>query len=267
MPENASLTTEELLHALTEAETQYKDNGAALEESEIKFEKLDASHEVQMLSQTVQGQVVPIDGKVFQDEWATYYDDGGQPKRIKGTIITDAVTQYYDALVPGEKPKKIIYVAPESTSLRTIRVLINGNGEENAISDSGSQIVSMARRVAEELGIIWDPDRIIYMQSANGISEPSMGLAKNVPFLVEGITLFLQVHILKNPAYRVLLGRTFDTLCSSVVENRPDGSQNITIKDPNSGKRVTIPTHPRDMPPKVITRAENQDEDFRQSMN
>jgi hypothetical protein len=86
------------------------------------------------------------------------------------------------------------------------------------------------------------------MQSANGSISPSLGLARNVPFLIGDITLYLQVHVVRNPAYDILLGRPFGVLTQSVIHNFSDENQTITICDPNTGKVVTVPTLPRGPP-------------------
>lgn len=174
------------------------------------------------------------------------------------TVILDPVEQYLNSLPEGEQPKQI-FVAKESDQLRTIYPRINAIKEEECVLDGGSQIVSMDRNVAEELGIPWDPDIRIHMQSANKSLELSCGLARDVPFLFGGITLFLQVHIIKGPAYRVLLGRPFDTLTESEVHNKRDGGQVITLTDPNSGNRVTIPTYTRGATPRIERKIKEQD--------
>jgi hypothetical protein len=53
------------------------------------------------------------------------------------------------------------------------------------------------------------------------------------------------MHVIREAAYDVLLGRPFDVLTESVVRNYEDEHQTITIRDPNSGKIVTIPTLPK----------------------
>ena len=73
------------------------------------------------------------------------------------------------------------------------------------------------------------------MQSANGKVDQSLGLARNIPFQIGPITLFLQAHVLCAPAYQVLLGRPFDVLTQSVVKNLSEEYQMLTIKDPNTG--------------------------------
>ena len=44
------------------------------------------------------------------------------------------------------------------------------------------------------------------MQLANREVDKTLGLARNVPILVRDITLYIQFHIVQNPAYDVLLG-------------------------------------------------------------
>lgn len=165
-------------------------------------------------------------------------------------IMDDPVLQYLASLAPGEDPKQI-YVAKDSQSLRSVYPYINGMKTEESVTDGGSQIVSMAETVAKNLGIAWDPDIKIHMQSANNQIEMTLGLARNVPFLFGDITVHLQVHIIREPAYRVLLGRPFDVLTESLVANSADGGQTITIKDPNTGRRSTIPTYARGSDPEI----------------
>ena len=53
------------------------------------------------------------------------------------------------------------------------------------------------------------------------------------------------MHILDNPPYRVLLGRPFDTLTSSVVRTNGDGDSEVILTDPNTMSVVTVPTYSR----------------------
>lgn len=172
---------------------------------------------------------------------ATAEDVGTEPG---GLISGDPVLQYLSALPPGETPQPL-YTAAESASLRVVFPVINGSERIECVVDSGSQIVSMSLHVAERLGIMWDPDLRIMMQSASGEMKKSAGLARNVPFMFGDIPVYLQVHIIDQPAYDVLLGRPFDILTASNVQNKIGGAQTLTISDPSSNKRCSIPTHAR----------------------
>ena len=186
----------------------------------------------------------------------TVEDMDGVPKG--SVVISDPVVQYLSTLQPGEKPKSII-VARESQGLRAVYPLINNVGEVESLLDGGSQIVSMSKAVAVELEITWDPDITVQMQSANRTLEQTLGLAKNVPFLFGHITVYLQVHVIERPAYKVLLGRPFDTITESEVKNAKDGGQSLTLTDPNTGERCVMHTHERGKAPTVMKKPIKRD--------
>ena len=135
-----------------------------------------------------------------------------------------------------------------------VYLLINSVGEVELLLDGGLQIVSMAKDVAVDLEITWDPDITVHMESANRTLKQTLGLAKNVPFLFGHITVYLQVHVMEDPAYKVLLGRPFDAITESLVKNKKDGSQSLTLTDPNSGERCVMYMHKRGKPPAVLKR-------------
>jgi len=103
----------------------------------------------------------------------------------------------------------------------------------------------MSESTCHDLALVYDPSIKLHMQSANGNIDQSLGLARNVPFQIGPVTFYLQVHIIRSPAYDVLLGRPFDILTESVVRNFANEDQTITLHDPNTGRRATIPTLPR----------------------
>ena len=133
-------------------------------------------------------------------------------------------------------------VAAESNVLRAILPVIDGQDRVEAILDPGCQIVAMSKEVSNALALPYDPTVRLNMVSANGGIDQSLGLAHNVPFLVGDIVLYLQVHVLRAPAYDILLGRPFDVLTQSVVRNFSDENQTVTILDPNTGRKATVPT-------------------------
>ena len=55
----------------------------------------------------------------------------------------------------------------------------------------------------------------------------------------------MQVHVINNPAYEVLLGHPFDVLTKTILETLPDSGMLIMVTDPNTGKRSTSPTFER----------------------
>ena len=126
--------------------------------------------------------------------------------------------------------------------------MINGVGEVESLLDPGSQIVSLSREVATALQVMWDPDIVVHMES---IREDSWS-SQEYSLCFVPITVYLHVHVIEKVAYKVLLGRPFDTITESVVKNPKDGSQFLTLTDLNTGQCCVMNTHERGKPPFVL---------------
>ncbi len=176
-------------------------------------------------------------------------------------VIPDPYETYLKTVPEGQTPD-ILVVARESSALRSIFPRVDHQQIVEAILDPGSQIIAMSEGVCMDLALIYDPTIVLNMQSANGEVDKSLGLARNVPLLIGDITLYVQVHIIRSPAYDILLGRPFDILTESVVRNYANEDQTVTIMDPNSRRCATVPTWPRGRPRRGIER-----QSFQTSMN
>ncbi|KAF8229756.1 hypothetical protein L208DRAFT_1479269 [Tricholoma matsutake] len=148
-------------------------------------------------------------------------------------IIDDPYKTYISSLRPGEIPEPFI-AAKESHSIRSVIMNVNGRNPVESVVDPGSSIITMSEEVCHKLGLTYDPLIHIPLQSANGGIDQSLGLARNIPCEVGSITLYMQIHIIRDPAYNILLGRPFDVLTESTVKNYRNEAQTITIFDPNS---------------------------------
>lgn len=160
------------------------------------------------------------------------------------TVVEDKMETFLKQYPAGEPPDSLV-VAKDSLALRSVSPIVDNNLQVEAIIDPGCQIVAMSESCCHELALAYDPTVVLNMQSANGEIDRSLGLARNVPFTFGDITIYLQVHIIRSPAYEILLGRPFDVLTSSVVKNFLNEAQTLTLIDPNSGRQVTVPTIPR----------------------
>jgi hypothetical protein len=158
------------------------------------------------------------------------------------TIIKDPYKVLLRQRLCGECSSEPVKVATESNALRAILPTIADQEQVEAILDPGCQIIAMSKEVCIALSIAYDPNVCLNMVLANGGVDQLLGLAKNVPFKIGKITIYLQVHILRQPAYDILLGRPFDVLTESVMVNYHDENQTITILDLNTGKKATVPT-------------------------
>jgi hypothetical protein len=184
-------------------------------------------------------------------QYKIYTEDG---KLMRSWVIQDPLTSYLETL-PEDMRSKVVFVGRDAETLRVVPTIINGILREEALLDNGSQIVSMSKEVAKSSQISWDPDSTINMQSANGQIESTCGLARNVPFRLGPITVYLQVHVMDTPAYRVLLGRPFDVITESEIRNDKDGGQTLIVTDPNTRERAVLPTFARG---EVATLLKNQ---------
>lgn len=97
-------------------------------------------------------------------------------------------------------------VAAKSRVLQAILSVINRQDKVKAILDLGCQIVAMSEVVCNVLALHYDLTIRLHMMSANGGINQSLGLAWNMPFVKGDITVYLQIHILCNLAYDILLG-------------------------------------------------------------
>ena len=125
-------------------------------------------------------------------------------------------------------PKTSIVIAGELKALRAILLVVDRQDKVEAILDPGCQVAAISKEICNTLALHYDPTIRLHMMSANGGVDQSLRLARNVPFLVSDITLYLQVHVPRAPAYDILLGRPFDILTQLIVRNYADEKQTVT---------------------------------------
>jgi hypothetical protein len=200
---------------------------------------------------TIQG-ALQISPQIEEDEeiafesFALGYQESERVPPAGATIIPDPIEIYLNSLAPGETPHiDRLTVAKESTAIRSVFALVDTSQKKECTVDPGCQVIAMSETTCHSLTLAYDPRIKLHMESANGTFDWSLGLARNVPFLIGTITLYLQVHVIRSPSYEILLGRPFDVLTKSVIRNFTNEDQTITITDPNSGKQCTIPTFAR----------------------
>jgi hypothetical protein len=158
----------------------------------------------------------------------------------------------------GGKKKIVLQSKKESLASRSIKMVVENKADIDCILDIGSEIMCMSDPVSHQLGIAYNPNITIDMQSANGTRDPTLGLARNVTFTVGPFELLFQVHIVKSPAYDILLGMPFYDLVGTAIRNLKNEEQTCTLMDPESGEAYTIPTLPRS-PPKFTMMRESKD--------
>jgi hypothetical protein len=213
---------------------------------------------------------IPIENGSATKRAGLYLETNGERIRLDDlpvttyTIMTDVVDDIPEGSFVAEDPilqylaehKDInaedLIVAGASEPLRAIYMMINRVGQEECLLDNGSMIVSMARECAVHFGLTWDPSIRINMESASNHLEKTLGLARNVRFGIGGINVFLQVHVLEKPPYKILLGRPFDTFTSSVHKTNANGTSELVLTDPNTKQVTVVPTYRRGQGPEEL---------------
>ena len=84
------------------------------------------------------------------------------------------------------------------------------------------------------------------MESANKSRDETMGLLQDLKINIGGYDFYLQVQVVRDAPYEMLLGRPFFTLTSASHKHFDCGDSRLTLFDPNSGDKIMLPTRPRD---------------------
>lgn len=141
--------------------------------------------------------------------------------------------------------------SPGAPGVAPCHCLVNAAALVECVYDTGSEVDSISKKKAYELGIPYDEREQLKMTSASGTRSKTVGIAKNIPIELQGgITVYLQLHIVRTDAYDVLLGRPFESLLTVGARNSPDGRHELVITCPNTAECLTIRTYARgDSPP------------------
>jgi hypothetical protein len=176
-------------------------------------------------------------------------------RQIKDQLITKRVsaTALMETVDENEAPQILInnvsedslIVAKHTEELRVIDILIHGI-KVTATLDDGSQIISIRQDKWEKIGLPIRSDRIMVMESANKSKDETMGLLQDLKINVGGYDFYLQVQVVKDAPYEMLLGRPFFTLTSASHKHFDNGDSRLTLFDPNTGDKITLPTKARD---------------------
>ena len=189
-------------------------------------ELLSLSPEVwlQFRDSTITRRILNKDVQTTQALWPEEMETANEIKQLLSTIsafalptvsyapngsitISNPIETYYQLLPPGfDLLEEALTVSLEPSAIRSILACVNIKQRVECILDLGCQVITMSATLRYEVGIAYNPTIRLNMQSANGNYNLSIGLARNVPFLIENITFYLQVHIVGSVAFNVLLG-------------------------------------------------------------
>ena len=101
----------------------------------------------------------------------------------------------------------------------------------------------MPKWVWEGLGLPVRSDHVMTMSNTNTSTESTIGVVENLALDFSAREVYLQVQVVPHANFDLLLRCPFQCLLSAKTDDFPDGSQLITLHDPNSGRAYKIPTH------------------------
>ena len=172
-------------------------------------------------------------------------------KRISTSTLMDSIDQPSVDQSPEIHPTYLSRVAEENLvvanhveELRVINVMIHGV-KVIATVDDGSQILSIRQDVWERLGLPLRSDKIMVMESANKTKDETMGLLQDLKVQIGEYDFYLQVQVVKDAPYELLLGRPFLTLTQANHKHFTNGESRLTLIDPNTRDTITVPTRSR----------------------
>ena len=80
------------------------------------------------------------------------------------------------------------------------------------------------------------------MESANKTKDETMGLLQDLKIDIGGYDFYLQVQVVKDAPYEMLLGRSFFTLTQATHKHFDNRESRLTLLNPNTGDKITFPT-------------------------
>ncbi|KAI1784316.1 hypothetical protein LXA43DRAFT_1066884 [Ganoderma leucocontextum] len=136
--------------------------------------------------------------------------------------------------------------AKDRHKIRALWCMVNETALVECILDGGSQIVAISEACCNRLRIPIDPRPDLPIQSANRAVDRAVSLAMDIPVQLPGrIVVYLQMFVVHNAAYNVLLGRPFETLLKVTIDNVGEDEQIITVHCPNTGAVARVATSAR----------------------
>jgi hypothetical protein len=87
------------------------------------------------------------------------------------------------------------------------------------ILDSGCQIVAMNSVIWEKLGNNLQVERVLKMEATNSTMTKMHGRLHNIRFTFDDIDIYLQVQVMPNAPYDILLGHPFYALTECITKD------------------------------------------------
>ena len=168
------------------------------------------------------------------------------------TFLDEPGSTYLDVSKYDSEP-----TAVSSLPLRVIFPSFGAGVEPECILDGGAQVVVMRRDIWERLRVPVAANKAMTMESANSGTNTTLGLIENHPVRIGPVTIYLQIQVVENAPFEVLLGRPFFDVTNCTESSRTGGTHVIEIIDPKTKTPYVFPTQPRSRKGKQVARNES----------
>jgi len=101
----------------------------------------------------------------------------------------------------------------------------------------------ICKDIWERLGMPMKHEQVMFMESANGQSNATMGSIPSICFSIGEVSPYCQVQVIKEAPLECLLGLPFMCLALTKCQEFLDRSAHLLLMDPNTGTSITVPTH------------------------
>ncbi len=159
--------------------------------------------------------------------------------------LTDCLDQDASAVLLDLIKYDSSSAAAPSLPLRVIFPTFAPGVQPECILDGGAQVVVMRRDIWERLRVPIVANRAMPMESANATTTMTLGLIEDHPVQLGPVTVYLQIQVVEQAPFEVLLGRPFFDIISCSEVSSTGGNHEIHVKDPKTGTPYVFSTEPR----------------------
>ena len=105
-------------------------------------------------------------------------------------------------------------------------------------------------------------NQVMFMESANGKANVTMGMLLRICFTVGDINLHCTVQVIQEAPFECFIGQPSTALAQTISQEFEDGTAHLTLTDPNTGASVMVPTQTREPAPRKHHHGHPSKEDF-----
>lgn len=135
-------------------------------------------------------------------------------------------------------------MAKDIEELRVLNVYIEGI-KIKALADDGSQIINIRKDLWKKFRAHMRLDQRMRIESANKSKDKTIGLLQDLKISMGGYDFYVQVQVVQDRPYELLLGQPFSMLTQATHCHFSNGDSHLTLVDPNMHTVITIiPTCP-----------------------